>query len=180
MRTKCLFLVLALAGSTPVAWGHGFSLSLSGNTLVGTSNDYPGNGNPRLFNETFDVIGGELTSEHGGAGNSPFGTNKSLGFDVAGKLWYSDGGLAVPAANGISLLIEDQQAGFVGPSISIDANSLVTPGYPISGNLADEFIFTLSGGVIPEGVYGIAYSVRGNPVGGRSLRADGTAGGPRG
>ncbi len=163
---KCLFFLLALAGSTRVAWAHGFSLSLSGNTLVGTSNDYPGNGNPRLFNEVFDTIGGEFTIDHGGAGTSLFGTNKSLGFDVVGKLWYSNGGPAVPAAAGISLLIEDQQAGFVGPSITIDANSLVTPGYAISGNTSHEFIFTLQGLSIPEGVYGIAYSVRGNPVGG--------------
>ncbi len=165
-NVKYLLLAIVLAGSTQVAHGHGFSLSLSGNTLVGTSNDFPGNGNARLFNEVFDEILGEWKIDHGGAGTSLFGTNKQLAFDVLGPLWYSTGGVAVPAAVGVSLQMADQQAGFVGPSITLDANSTITAGYPISGNTSHEFIFTLDGAASHEGVYGIAYSVRGNPVGG--------------
>lgn len=167
MRTaKFLLLVLALAGSTQVAHGDGFALSLSGNTLVGTSNGFPANGNARLFNSAFEDILGSWETDHGGAGTTLFGTNKQLAFDVLGPLWYSTGGVAVPAAVGVSLAMADQQAGFFGPSITLDANSTITAGYPISGNTSHEFIFTLDGAASHEGVYGIAYSVRGNPVSG--------------
>jgi hypothetical protein len=165
-NAKYLFLAIVLAGWTQVAHGHGFSLSLSSNTLVGTSGDYPGNGNARLFNEQFLEILGEWKTEHGGAGTSLFGTNKELAFDVLGPLWYSTGGAAVPAPINVSLEMKDQQGVFAGPSITLDANSTVTAGYPISGNTSHEFIFTLDGAALHEGVYGIAYSVRGNPVGG--------------
>ena len=165
-NAKFLLLILVLASSVQVAHGHGFSLSLSGNTLVGTSGDFPGNGNARLFNATLVDILGSWESTHGGAGSNLFGTNKQIAFDVLGPLWYSTGGVAVPAAVGVSLQMADQQAGFVGPSITLDANSAITAGYPISGNTSHEFIFTLDGATSHEGVYGIAYSVRGNPVGG--------------
>lgn len=165
-NAKYIFLFLALAGSMPAAHGDGFALSLSGNTLVGTSNSFPANGNARLFNSTFEDILGSWETDHGGAGASLFGTNKELAFDVLGPLWYSTGGVAVPAAVGVSLQMADQQAGFVGPSITLDASSTITAGYPISGNTSHEFIFTLDGAALHEGVYGIAYSVRGNPVGG--------------
>jgi len=161
MRTaKYLLLVFTMAGLTRVAEGHGFSLSLSGNNLVGTSNDFPGNGNARLFNATLADLLGEWKSDHGGAGSSNFGTNKELAFDVLGPLWYSTGGVAVPAAAGVAL----EMLG--GSSITLDGNSTITAGYPISGNTSHEFIFTLDGAASHEGVYGIAYSVRGNPVGG--------------
>jgi hypothetical protein len=165
-NVKYLFLIIALAGSMQAAHGHGFSLSLSGNTLVGTSGDFPGNGNSRLFNDSLLDILGEWKSNHGGAGSNLFGTNKELAFDVLGPLWYSTGGVAVPAAVGVSLQMADAQVGFTGPSITLDANSTITAGYPISGNTSHEFVFTLDGAALHEGVYGIAYSVRGNPVGG--------------
>ena len=165
-NAKYLLLVLVLAGSTKAAHGDGFALSLSGNTLVGVSNDFPANGNARLFNSAFEDVLGSWETDHGGAGSNLFGTNKQLAFDVLGPLWYSTGGVAVPAAVGVSLQMADQQAGFVGPSITLDANSTITAGYPISGNTSHEFVFTLDGATSHEGVYGIAYSVRGNPVGG--------------
>jgi hypothetical protein len=165
-NTKYLLLILALAGSTQVAHGHGFSLSLSGNTLVGTSGDFPGNGNARLFNADLADLLGAWKSDHGGAGAGSFGINKELAFDVLGPLWYSTGGVAVPAAVGVSLAMKDQTGVFAGPSITLDGNSTATAGYPISGNTSHEFIFTLAGAELHEGVYGIAYSVRGNPVGG--------------
>jgi len=165
-NAKYLLFIIALAGSMQSAHGHGFSLSLSSNTLVGTSGDFPGNGNSRLFNGDLVDILGEWKSTHGGAGSSNFGTNKELAFDVLGPLWYSTGGVAVPAAVGVSLQMADVEAGFAGPSITLDANSNITAGYPISGNTSHEFTFTLDGATSHEGVYGIAYSVRGNPVGG--------------
>jgi hypothetical protein len=165
-NAKYLLFILVLASSMRAARGDGFSLSLSGNTLVGTSNDFPANGNARLFNSSFADILGSWETDHGGAGTSLFGTGKELAFDVLGPLWYSTGGVAVPAAVGVALEMADQQAGFFGPSITLDSNSTITAGYPISGNTSHEFIFTLDGAALHEGVYGIAYSVRGNPVGG--------------
>jgi len=165
-NAKYLLLILVLTSSMQTVHGDGFSLSLSGNTLVGTSNDFPANGNARLFNSSFEDILGSWETDHGGAGTSLFGTGKELAFDVLGPLWYSTGGVAVPAAVGVSLQMADQQAGFFGPSITLDGNSTITAGYPISGNTSHEFIFTRDGAALYEGVYGIAYSVRGNPVGG--------------
>lgn len=163
-------LALTLAALLPASavWGHGFALSLSGNALDGVSGDWPGNGNQHMFIESFDSIGGVLMSDHGGAGLNLFGTGKSLAFDVHSALYYSDGSgaPAVPAPAGISLLIEDQQAGFDGPSITVDGSSSFVSGFPISGGTSHEFLFTLQGAVIPAGVYGLAYEVTGHPIGG--------------
>ncbi|MEX2113244.1 MAG: PEP-CTERM sorting domain-containing protein [Pirellulales bacterium] len=162
--------LLLLLGVGSPAWGHGFSLFLDGNALDSTSNDYPGNigqfppdGNRYLFGDEFVDILGDLTSDHGGAGSSLFGTGKSLSFDGFGALMYSPGSGASPAIPGVSLLIEGQQAGFFG-SATVDGTSVFTPGFAISGDTTHEFLFTLQtdGVAIPEGVYGIAYRVKGH------------------
>ena len=160
------FLAIALTLACPgQAWGHGFSLSLNGNQLVASSGDYPGNGNQYLFGEVFDSIGGQLVTDHGGAGTSLFGTGKNLSFNVQGGLWYSNGGPATLADAGLSLLMEGNRPGFPG-SVEIDRDSLFTLGFAISGNSSHEFLTTLQGGTIPEGVYGIAYQVTGAPAAG--------------
>lgn len=163
--------MLMLAGTTSPAWGHGFSLFLTSPTSLGaSSNDYPGNitqfppdGNQYLFNDDFLEILGNWESEHGSAGSTNFGTGKVLSFDVHGALMYSPGAGASPADPGISLLIEGAQLGFAG-SATVDGTSVFTSGFNISGNTSHEFLTTLqtSGIPIPEGVYGIAYSVKGH------------------
>lgn len=160
------FLAIALALVCPAqAWGHGFSLSLNGNQLVASSGDFPGNGNQYLFGEVFDSIGGDLVIDHGGAGTSLFGNGKALSFNVQGGLWFSNGGPATLVDAGISLLMEGNRPGFPG-SVEIDRDSLFTGGFAISGNSSHEFLFTLQGGSIPNGVYGIAYQVTGAPAAG--------------
>jgi hypothetical protein len=155
--------LLVLAGLAATAFAHGFSLSLMGNSLVATSNDFPGNGNPHLF---LAELSAGLTSTHGGAGSTLFGTGKSLSFDVFGPLWYSsgDGNPAQLAATGISLLMES--ASLTG-SIAVDRDSTFTAGYAITGNTSHEFLWTLQAGFpVPEGLYGLAYRVKGSPTGG--------------
>jgi hypothetical protein len=158
-------LCLLVLGASSTAWGHGFSLSLASGALEATSNDFPGNGNQYLFNA---VLEPNFTSDHGGAGSSLFGVGKSLSFDVEGKLWFSkgDGTPAVPARPEISLLIEGTGA------IEVFGNSVFTNGYAISGNTSHEFLWTLqsSNGFTgaDDGVYGIAYRVKGGPSGGGS------------
>ncbi|MEX2113716.1 MAG: hypothetical protein WD845_11055 [Pirellulales bacterium] len=172
MRWRYAFLFpLVLACSASLAWGHGFNLSLTGNSLGATSNSYPANGNPYLFGEVFEEVLGELTTDHGAAGASLFGTGKELSFEVLGPLWYSNGNPAVAARDGLSLLVEGDRPGFPG-SIEIDGASSYIDGYAISGNTSHEFLSTLTAdllapfSVADEGVYGIMYRVKGSPVGG--------------
>jgi hypothetical protein len=169
IRLSKLFAV-ALVAAMPAsgAFGHGFSPTLTGNALNGISSDWPGNGNQHLFIEQFNPVGSDLITDHGGYGQLLFGSGKSLSFDVHSALYYSDGSgsPAIPAPAGITLLIEDQQSGFVGPSAVVDGTSTFVGGFPISGNSTHEFLWTLQGATIPEGVYGLAYIVNGSPVGG--------------
>jgi hypothetical protein len=167
---RLLLSLVLVAGASAQAWAHGFSLFLDGNALDASSDNYPGNtaqfppdGNRYLFAGEFEDILGDLISEHGGAGSSLFGTGKQLSFDGHGALMYSTGVGATPAIPGVSLLMEGAQAGFAG-SINIDGTSVFTPGFAISGNTSHEFLFTLQtdGVAIPEGVYGIAYLVKGH------------------
>jgi hypothetical protein len=159
--------VLSVACLAPQAWGHGFSLSLSGNTLNATSNDFPGNANPNLFGAVLEDVLGELSSDHGGAGTSLFGTGKSLSFEVRGPLWFSNGGAATPARDGLSLSVEG-----TGGAIAVDGDTNALAGFPISGNTSHEFLFTLLAdaglpfGAADNGVYGIMYRVIGSPTGG--------------
>ncbi len=76
---------------------------------------------------------------------------------------YSPGVGASPAIPGVSLDIDGAQLGFAG-SATVDGTSVFTSGFSISGNTSHEFIFSLitDGVAIPEGVYGIAYSVKGH------------------
>src|SRR5689334_15231432 len=111
MRITHLLAVVAIVlASAGTAFGHGFALSLSGNAITATSNDFPGNGNPNLFFAELAPSGGFLRSTHGGAGTSLFGTGKALSFDVFTPLLFSDGSgnPATPAASGIALQIESQ------------------------------------------------------------------------
>lgn len=169
MRTFQLLTAAAvLIASTTTALGHGFSLSLNGNALTATSNDFPGNGNPNLFLAELGLSGGFLRSTHGGAGSSLFGTGKLLSFDVVTPLLFSAGtGIpATPAAAGIAMQIESQN--LLG-SITVDGDDLFTAGYSITGNSSHEFRWTFtSGAPFAEGVYGVAYRVKGGPAAGGS------------
>lgn len=167
---RLLLSFVLLAGVSAQAWAHGFSLFLDVNALDATSDGYPGNtaqfppdGNRYLFADEFQDLLGQLLSDHGGAGSAGFGIGKQLSFDGYGALMYSTGAGATPAIPGVSLLIEGQQAGFMG-SITVDGTNVFTPGFAISGNTSDEFLFTLQtdGVPIPEGVYGIAYLIKGH------------------
>jgi hypothetical protein len=156
---------LVLVSAVP-AFGHGFALSLNGNSLKATSNDFPGNGNSNLFFAELALSSGFLRSTHGGAGTSLFGTGKSLSFDVYSPLLFSNGSGAdaTPAANGVAMQIESQN---LFGSISVDGGDAFTAGYQISGNSSHEFRWTLSSsGALPEGVYGLAYRVKGGPAAG--------------
>jgi hypothetical protein len=168
-----LIAVLCTVLWAPLAWGHGFSLSLSGNNLSASSNSFPANGNQYLFGEAFDDVLGELVTDHGAAGASLFGTGKSLTFEVLGPLWFSNGNgsPATPARDGLSLVVEGSRPGFPG-LIEIDGASTHVAGFAISGNTSHEFLSTLTDdpslpfAAADNGVYGIMYRVIGSPVGG--------------
>ena len=162
---RMMILAALVAVSAESAFGHGFSLSLQGNALSATSNDFPGNGNPHLFLTELQSLGGQLRSTHGGAGSSLFGSGKTLSFDVFTPLLYSNGGVPADVAPlGAEMTIES--ANLTG-SITIDRDSLFTAGYAITGNSSHEFLWTLvSSGALPEGVYGVGYRVKGGPAAG--------------
>ena len=172
MRTmKLVLITLTLIAPASIALGHGFSLSLNDSALQATSNDFPGNGNSRLFNAEFALLAGEYSSDHGAAGSTLFGTGKSLTFEVRGGLWFSDGdgSPATLARQELSLTADGNRPGFPG-SVTIDRNSVLTPGFPISGNTSHEFLWSLAstnGFTFDDnGVYGISYRVLGSPTGG--------------
>lgn len=145
-------------------WGHGFALSLSGNSLVAVSPEPPSDGNPAVFVTAFEDVLGNLEAGHGGSGGgAAFIVNRYFNFELAGPLLYSNGGAAVPAADGIKMTLIGQQAGFSG-QVSLDGDDGLIGGFPISGRTSHEFIFRLtSSGALPDGVYGVMYRVSGGP-----------------
>ena len=151
-------------------WGHGFGLSLVGNALVATSPEPPSDGNPLVFVTALEEVSGNLEAGHGGAGGgAAFIVDRHFSFDLAGPLWYSNGGAAVPASDVvlapdvIKMTLIGQQAGFPG-QMSVDGDDGFVGGYPITGRTSHEFIFRLtSTGALPDGVYGVRYRVNGGP-----------------
>ena len=145
-------------------WGHGFGLSLVGNALVATSPEPPSDGNPLVFVTALEDVLGNLEAGHGGAGGgAAFIVDRHFSFDLSGPLLYSNGGAAVPAADGIKMTLIGQQAGFSGQA-SLDGDDGFVNGYSITGRTSHEFIFRLtSSGALPDGVYGVMYRVNGGP-----------------
>ena len=145
-------------------WGHRFGLSLVGNALVATSPEPPSDGNPLVFVTALEDVLGNLEAGHGGAGGgAAFIVDRHFSFDLSGPLLYSNGGAAVPAADGIKMTLIGQQAGFSGQA-SLDGDDGSVAGFPITGRTSHEFIFRLtSSGALPDGVYGVMYRVNGGP-----------------
>ena len=177
MRWFSVLVGLALATAGTSVQAHGFSLKLSGNSLVATSDSPTSDGNLSVFvGEQFSDIAGKLQADHGAVGGgSAFIVGKHFSFDAFGPLWFSNGSDATPAAPGVTLKLIDQQAGFTGQSIVMSATSPgKTTGFPISGRTSHEFIWeltidtTVPGHVtsIPNGVYGVGYIVKGGLNGG--------------
>ena len=153
-------------------WGHGFTLSLSGNNLVTHSDDPPLPippelvPNDRAFVENLDDVLGVLQTDAGGpGGGTAFVQNRHFSFEVLGPLWFSNGGDATPAANGAKMTIVDQQAGFGGQRVLTGADVGLQPILPISGRTSHEFIWQLTG-TPAAGAYGIVYRVHGGQNGG--------------
>ncbi|MGD9644607.1 MAG: PEP-CTERM sorting domain-containing protein [Pirellulales bacterium] len=159
----CALAVLTVLEPARV-WGHGFTLSLSGNSLTAISGEPPSDNNQLVFITKLEDVLGELQAGHGGAGGgAAFITDRHFSFELGGPLLYSNGGAAVPAAAGVKMTIIGQQPGFAG-QIDLDGDDGPASGYAISGRTSHEFIFKLSStGDLPDGVYGVLYRVLGGP-----------------
>lgn len=166
MLRHCFAVSLVIvACAHELAWGHGFSLFLVGNSIQAASSDSNISNNPHLFfTEEFENDGlGGLATDHGGAGFSGFGSGKTLSFEVVTKLLYSNGGVAEPVAGPLTMEIANQFA--LQPPVNVTGGSLPSPAtISISGNTDHELLWTLSGGAIPTGVYGVGYVVKGHPT----------------
>ncbi len=67
-------------------FGHGFTLSLSGNDLVAASGDPPSDGNSLVFITKLEDVLGELQAGHGAAGGgTSFVTDRHFSFDIGGR-----------------------------------------------------------------------------------------------
>src|SRR5215510_10624972 len=115
MRVFSIFVfALATLGVTASAFGHGFVITLSGNQIVGQSNDFPtlpptlfdtnaAQPNPGTFPTTYQATSGAIEASAGfnvNVLNPPVDTFR---FDFLGGLWFSSGGVATAASPTVHL-----------------------------------------------------------------------------
>lgn len=165
---RCFVFASALAviaGTSGVVLGHGYNLS-----LVGSAPNQQITTNSPTF--AGSIVGASpfqyFESDHGGfegmnTGNG-FPTGSALTVDFLGKLWYSNGGPAVPAPAGIKLVATGLS------NVEINGMSGLQTGFAIGGVDAHEVLWSLqSNDPIPAGVYGIGMILRGSSPGGPFL-----------
>ena len=158
------FAVVLLAWSvTRLALGHGFELTLDGNQIDAAS-EVP-TISSHLFVETL-TLGSptQLFTDHGGveAGAGFSIPPDSLSVEFLGPLWYSTGGSAHHAADGLNLNATsfDSQQAILG-SVNITGSSAKPGSFPIAGDDDHSIGWILSGATIPAGAYGFTYRVTG-------------------
>lgn len=174
-------LAMLMLASSPVAFGHGFRLARSGNSIVTISQD----GYGVLYNDLFREQLNDYTTYYEGAHGlisrytsgapapySNFDATDSFRFDVIGPLLYSDGLTVTTAASnvtmtGLHLQPPNQSIVFSGSSNNTSAATPVnidTPnGFQVSATNSHHVSWSLNAtsGTIPEGAYGFQYRISG-------------------
>jgi len=154
------------------ASGHGFGLTLVGNTIQAES-EVP-TISPHLFTEQFVAASGTvLHTDHGGV-EADTGFNlpsDQLNVQFLGPLWYSDGIPALHAVAGFTLNATSYDTSVVPNTVLGTVNitrSTANPGsFPVVGDDDHSIGWILSGSSpIPAGVYGFAYRATGTSGGG--------------
>ena len=157
-----LLLFVAIAAPRQTL-AHGFALSLVDGKLVAQSENLPVI-EYRMFVSTMFDAGPAYASEHGSveavgaSGLNP--SSDTFAMQLEGRLWYSAGGPAMPAADGIALTGSNQ---YTAEQFKVDGQG-VDPdfsGFAISGTDAHEVFNILFGPSILPGAYGYAYRVSG-------------------
>jgi hypothetical protein len=174
MRQRILFasLLLLLARGN-FAEGHGFSVTLVGNTIVATSGANTVNGlSDQLFVE--EMLGSPTfySASHGSVGSfsqaNGFPAGSSLRIDFNGALWYSNGNGATPAD--LDTMMQPYVT-FGSPLLSIDGASGPQTGFAVTGSSHSPTWSVLLKPAatlteVPLGVYGWSYTISGSGPGG--------------
>ena len=161
-RTTVFGLFLMLSISRP-AFGHGFVLGLDRNRINATSEATI---SPHLFVGALDPFSATIFfADHGGveAGSGFSIPPDTFGVEFLGRLWYSNGGTAVPDVSGSTLNATsfDSFGGALGNPVNLTGSSTDPGAFPVAGNDSHSIGWILSGNLIPEGAYGFAYRVTG-------------------
>jgi hypothetical protein len=164
MHLKIFFaLVVAAALICPArSFAHGFLMYRNGNQIDGTTENLPVIKNHLFSSTTFATMSG-FAAEHGAIqadAGSGFNTAvDTFRMDLAGVLWYSNGGMPIKAPADVKLTGLNQYTAQK-IEISRDGVSPQFPGFPITGTDNHEFFWTLTG-PIQSGTYGVSYHVSG-------------------
>ncbi|MDZ4819444.1 MAG: PEP-CTERM sorting domain-containing protein [Planctomycetota bacterium] len=157
MRTYVsLFAALAvcLTLETAPVFGHGFSITLEGNQMVGKFTDNPIGQQDRLYHQMlFNFDSNEHEMDHGGpvaafSGNNFKGT-------VLGNLWYFDGVEAVEAPAGALLKMLDTTTG---DFLTVDGSGVIGNPIDLAADNGHGVLWSMPQ-TSPAGIYGIAYQV---------------------
>ena len=174
-RSLTMLVLIVPLGFCQSALGHGFQLSLSGNQLVGTGDDFleGKTTNPSTFSSAWTNVTASALYNKGSGGVSvsasgglSLANGDTLSLEFATPLMYSSGGAASPVAPGVGLAFNSYVSStYTLPNLigaSILSGSLVLPGrLDVSGTTSHSIQWVLSGSPIPAGVYGFAYRVHG-------------------
>ncbi len=172
LRSLMVLVMLAIAQS---AFGHGFQLSLSGNQIVGTGDDFLGGTttNPSTYASVWtNVTAGSLYNKSAGGvqpsttGGLSLANGDTFSLEFFGPLMFSSGGAAAPAAAGVSMAANSYvSTTYTAPnlidSLILDGTFSIRDILDVSGNTSHSIQWVLSGSSIPPGVYGFAYKVHG-------------------
>ena len=158
--------------SQPLAFGHGFAVSLINNQINAQPEDELNFSN-HIFFAPFDQFNDHTYfTDHGsveaksGSGINP--STDTLQIEFLGALWYSNGGAAQRATSDLTLEATSYNSfgGELGNPVDITGTSVSPSGFQVSGTDPHSIGWELSNNpntapAIPQGVYGFAYRVAG-------------------
>jgi hypothetical protein len=171
-----LLLLFVLIAAGEAAFGHGFQLSLTGNKLVGTGDDFLDGKttatNTYTSNWTALTAGSLYVKGAGGVQPSDSGglsvaSGDKFSLEFLGPLMFSSGGSAVPAAAGVSLVANSYvNTTYTAPNLidsaTLDGSLTLPDLLDVSGNTSHSIQYVLSAATVPAGVYGFSFRVQGH------------------
>jgi hypothetical protein len=149
-RSLKMFLILASSALASSAFGHGFELALSGNTIVPTEDT--------VLTRALD---GANSSSHGGIEMvGAFGTDPDLQIEFDSGVWFSNGGAATPS------LVSISASSTLNSSTATISGAGASPAVlDVDGTDTHEILWQLLSAPAP-GVYGFSYrAIGGNSDG---------------
>lgn len=175
MRCFLMFVfALATLGVTASTFGHGFVITLSGNQIVGQSNDFPtlpaslfdtnaAEPNPGTFPTTYRAASGSIEASTGFNVNPMNPPVDTFRFDFLGGLWHSSGGTATAADAAVRL---NANSATSPAGADLLGNSNGAAGFALAGISSHEVTWWLIGtssslNDIPGGAYGAVLQVSG-------------------